>query len=103
MQLTVVKGDRTARVPVPDLLGATVLKAAAWVTDRRDRERHSGDAAFLVSLIADPLAQRKRFAGSDRRRLRQLGAVLDDPDALEWRILCGAAADGHAAWQLLRT
>jgi hypothetical protein len=72
MPVQVVKGDRSALVPVPDLLGALVLKAAAWATDSRDRERHSGDAAFLVSLISDPLAERDRFAGSDRKRLLQL-------------------------------
>ncbi|WP_346619235.1 hypothetical protein [Blastococcus montanus] len=54
----VTKGQRTAPVPVPDLLGALVLKAAAWATDTRDRARHSGDAAFLAGLIADPLAER---------------------------------------------
>jgi hypothetical protein len=97
----VVKGDRSALVPVPDLLGAVVLKAAAWAADSRDRERHSGDAAFLVSLITDPLAERDRFAGSDRKRLLRLDRVLGDPEATEWRRLGDAAGDGHATWQLL--
>ena len=99
--VTVVKESRSGIVPLPDLLGAVVLKAAAWSTDNRDRERHSGDAAFLVSLLADPLAERARFRGSDRKRLTRLDAVLGDPDAAEWRVLGEAAADGHAAWQLL--
>lgn len=97
----VVKGERTARVPVPDLLGALVLKAAAWAVDNRDRERHSGDAAFLTSLIADPLAERDRFAGSDRKRLLRLDQVLGAPDATEWRRLGDAADDGYATWRLL--
>jgi len=101
MPVRVVKGDQSAIVPVPDLLGALVLEAAAWATDARDRERHSGDAAFLVSLLSDPLAERDRFAGSDRKRLLRLNKVLDDPDAAEWRRLGDAADDGHATWQPL--
>jgi hypothetical protein len=100
-RLTVVKDGRSAVVPVPDLLGALVLKAAAWTADNRDRSRHSGDAAFLASLVTDPLAERTRFTGSDRKRLRRLDAVLGDPDAAEWRALGDAADDGHAAWRLL--
>jgi hypothetical protein len=101
MSVRVVKGARNALVPVPDLLGALVLKAAAWTVDNRDRERHSGDAAFLVSLIADPLATRDRFAGSDRKRLTRLDQVLGDPAAAEWRGLGDAAEDGYATWRLL--
>jgi hypothetical protein len=97
----VVKGDRSAVVPVPGLLGALVLKAAAWATDSRDRERHSGDAAFLAGLIADPLAERDAFRGSDRSRLLRLDGVLGDPDATEWRRLGDAADDGYATWRLL--
>ncbi|MGY1836186.1 hypothetical protein ACI79P_13840 [Blastococcus sp. SYSU DS0510] len=97
----VTKADRTALVPVPDLLGALVLKAAAWATDARDRERHSGDAAFMAGLIPDPLAERERFAGSDRTRLRRLDEVLGNPDAAEWRRLGNAADDGYATWRLL--
>jgi len=51
--------------------------------------------------MTDPLAERARFRGSDRKRLTRLDAVLGDPDAVEWRVLGEAAADGHAAWQLL--
>jgi hypothetical protein len=100
-RLTVVKGGRSAIVPVPDLLGVLVLKAAAWTTDSRDRGRHSGDAAFLASLMTDPLTERTRFAGSDRKRLQRLDSVLHDPDAAEWRALGDAGADGHAVWRLL--
>jgi hypothetical protein len=101
IRLTVVKDGRSAIVPVPDLLGALVIKAAAWTADNRDRSRHSGDAAFLASLVTDPLAERTRFAGSDGKRLRRLDSVLSDPDALEWRQLGDRADDGHATWRLL--
>lgn len=98
---TASKGARSAVVPVPDLLGALVLKAAAWATDSRDRERHSGDAAFLVSLIGDPIAERGRFAGSDRKRLLRLDDVLADSSALEWRTLGSRAPDAYTTWRLL--
>ena len=101
IQLQVVKDERAATVPVPDLLGALVLKAAAWAGDSRDRERHSGDAAFLASLITDPIGERARFKGSDRKRLLRLGRVLADPDAAEWRRLGEYADDGYATWRLL--
>ncbi|MGY1714194.1 hypothetical protein ACI78R_07040 [Geodermatophilus sp. SYSU D01106] len=96
-----MKGSRSATVPVPDLLGALVLKAAAWQSTTRDRARHRGDAAFLASLMSDPLAERARFAGSDRKRLQRLDLVLSDPDAAEWRALGDAADDGYAVWRLL--
>ena len=101
MPVRVVKEERLAVVPVPDLLGAVVLKAAAWAADSRDRERHSGDAAFLVSLMTDPLAERNRFAGRDRKRLLRLDKVLGDPDVTEWRRLGDAADDGYSAWRSL--
>lgn len=94
-------GDRQAPVPVPDLLGALVLKSAAWAADSRDRERHSGDAALLCSLITDPLQVRTSFAGSDGRRLRALDRALGDPDAAEWAALGDHADDGYATWRLL--
>jgi hypothetical protein len=88
-------------VPVPDMLGALVLKAAAWAADSRDPGRHSGDAAFLVSLIHDPLAVRGRFAGSDRKRLLRLDRRLHDERSEEWRALGEHAPDAITNWQLL--
>jgi hypothetical protein len=100
--ITVVSSDHgEADVPVPDLLGAIILKAAAWQVDARDRERHAEDAAYLTSLVADPLAEVRRFAGSDRKRLRALDEVLGDPDAPEWRQLGPSAVDAYITWRLL--
>jgi predicted nucleotidyltransferase len=101
LPLRVSKDERSAVVPVPGVLGALVLKAAAWVADSRDPERHSADAAFLTSLISDPLAERGSFAGSDRKRLLRLDKVLGDPDAVEWRRLGEAAGDSYTTWRLL--
>jgi uncharacterized membrane protein YhhN len=56
-------------IPLPTILDALVLKAAAWVKDRRDLERHLQDAVLLVSLIGDPLVEREVLKGSNRKRL----------------------------------
>ncbi len=96
------KQGRTVILPVPSVLGALVLKGAAFLADGRDRERHAGDAAFLASLLADPLAARSEFKGSDRRRLEALDAVLSDRTSVSWRQLGAAADDAYAVWKLLR-
>jgi predicted nucleotidyltransferase len=95
--ITVTKDDRSAPVPVPDLLGALVLKAAAWLEDSRDRERHSQDAALLTSLIAE----RRRFRGSDRKRLLKLHTALADPHDPAWTNLGDHGPDAHTTWQIL--
>ncbi len=87
-------------MPVPGVLGALVLEAAAWVIDSRDPERHSGDAAFLTSLMSDPVIARSAFAGSDRKRLLRLDKVLGDPEAVEWGRLGDAAGDAYTTWRL---
>ena len=46
-------------VPVPDLLGAVVLKAAAWQADSRDRERHAEDAVFPHKPDCGPGSRRQ--------------------------------------------
>lgn len=72
---------------VPDLLGALVLKAAAHMVDRRDRERHLRDAALLASLITDHRRELERLQGSDRKRLRHLAEALSDPLDDAWLLL----------------
>jgi hypothetical protein len=99
--IPVTKNARAAMVPVPDVLGALVLKAAAWQADLRDRGRHADDAALLTSLMKDPLGTRTELKGSDRRRLRQIDQVLADARAPHWRVLGDRAFDAHTAWRLL--
>ncbi|QDO89571.1 hypothetical protein FNH13_15550 [Ornithinimicrobium ciconiae] len=74
--------SRAERVPVtiagvdghirrPDLLGAIVLKAAAYVIDSRDVERHAQDIVALTEIaLQDPRATLSRVTPHDRRRLR---------------------------------
>ena len=95
---------RTGHVPVPNLHGAIVLKAAAWAADSRDRGRHAQDVALLVCLVDDPAELVGGFAGSDRKRLLRLRSALDSPAAQEWLLLGTEGAEiGHANWTELTT
>jgi hypothetical protein len=95
-------GEEVVVVSIPDVLGALVLKGAAYTHDSRDQERHLDDAAVLACAVTDPIADRSRMIGNDQRRVRVLWKVLQDLDHRSW-IATGrdAAARGHAALRLL--
>jgi hypothetical protein len=76
---------REALVPIPNLLGALLLKADA--SHLHDPDRHLLDVAFLTSLATDPLAMRGELTGSDPRRLRAADTHLADADHRGWRAL----------------
>ncbi len=95
------QGETPTTVPVPDLLGASVLKAAAAVVDSREPQRHVGDLALLVSLMDDPLAERSRLKGSDRGRLLKVRASLDDATASYWRRLGTHGEHAYLNWNTL--
>lgn len=63
-------------VRVPDALGALVLKAEAFKSDPRDRDRHLDDAVILCCTIQDAYTDSKRMIGSDRGRMMSLTAKL---------------------------
>lgn len=86
-RVTVEHGDGAVELMVPDLLGALVLKGAAYMADRRDRDRHLRDAALLASLVTDHRGEVNRLRGSDRKRLRHLRDALDDPLDDAWLLL----------------
>jgi len=88
-------------VSVPSPFGAVILKAAAYQSDSRDKERHLQDAALLRTVIEDPYLEREQFTGSDRSRLQSLVRALP-VDAREWRLLPARwRADGQAALRIL--
>ena len=72
---------------VPDELGALVLKGAAHTVDARDAERHLFDAAVIAACIVDPVAERDRLRGSDRKRLVHLSGALADSRHGAWLVL----------------
>lgn len=58
-----------ATVPLPNLHGAIVLKAAAHMEDSRDRDRHLLDAVTLLACIEDIQPIVDGLQGSGRRRI----------------------------------
>lgn len=99
-RLEIVAGAKTT-VSVPAPFGAVILKAAAFQTDSRDKERHLQDAALLLAVIEDPYAEREQFGGSDRSRLRALRRALPD-DARQWRALSADwRTNGQTALRIL--
>ncbi|MDA2951039.1 MAG: hypothetical protein O2892_18725 [Actinomycetota bacterium] len=97
----VTAGEVAVVFSIPDVLGALVLKSAAYVEDSRDRDRHLDDAAVLACAVTDPIGDRARMIGSDRRRIEALWKVLQDLDHKSWIATGTDASRGHAALQVL--
>lgn len=98
-----IEVGKVITVSVPRPFGAVILKAAAYVTDSRDPERHLADAAALLACIEDPFLEREGLAGSDRRRLATLERVLVD-DHIAWLgVPESHRASARAALRLLCT
>lgn len=98
--LQIVPGQVTT-ISIPSPFGAAILKAAAYQTDPRDKQRHLQDATVLLATIDDPFAERETLAGSDRTRLELLVRALPD-DAREWRLLPPEwRTNGQAALRIL--
>lgn len=71
----------------PKLIAAVILKAAATTIPTRTQiEIDLSDAAFLLSLVPDPLAAAHGLSKSDRTQLRALTPLLND-DHKAWRPL----------------
>jgi hypothetical protein len=88
-------------ISVPRPYAAVILKAAAYVADSRDRDRHLFDAAALLACIEDPFAEAVHRAGSDLSRLRNLARGLP-MNHLAWSLLDPVARqDGQAALRIL--
>jgi hypothetical protein len=86
---------------IPDVLGALVLKGAAYLEDSRDRERHIDDAAILACAITDPVADRTRMAGCDHIRISALWKALQNLDHRSWIATGTNSRRGHAALRVL--
>jgi hypothetical protein len=97
----VTVGEVVVVLSIPDVLGALVLKGAAYVEDSRDRDRHLDDAAVLACAVTDPIGDRARMIGSDRRRIEALWKVLQDLDHKSWIATGTDARRGHAALRVL--
>ncbi|WP_405178510.1 hypothetical protein OG225_31290 [Nocardia sp. NBC_01377] len=95
-------GDTTIRLSVPDVLGALVLKGAAYKADPRDPSRHLDDAAVLACAVDNPMDERKRMQGSDHGRVLVLAKQLESVDHRSWSgIPVEHRSRGHRALQLI--
>ena len=72
-------------IRIPDLLGALILKSAAYGADHAGYgDRHLYDAATLASLIPDPDAELARLhSGTDRKHIKLLHELLTE-DSPYW-------------------
>ncbi|MBQ9042055.1 MAG: hypothetical protein IJ111_04490 [Eggerthellaceae bacterium] len=86
-EVEIASETRKATVSIPSLIGALVLKCAAYATDRRNPHRHLEDAALLASLITDHAVVLSQLHGSDRKRLRKAADALSDPNEPSWLLL----------------
>lgn len=84
MELVIEHGGDKSRVCISNLLGAIVLKSAAYCADRRDRHRNLDDVALFSSLITNHKAVLDDLHGSDRKRLRAAAEALSDPSDSSW-------------------
>ena len=81
VQLHAIMGGLDVRPATDaDLLGALILKSAAYQADHAGYgDRHLYDAAMLASLITDPDAETQRLPRhTDRRRIKLLYDMLTD-------------------------
>lgn len=84
MKVIVRSSEREALIEVPNLLGAIVLKSAAWKADNRDAHRHLEDVALLCSLADDLAGMRAAMHGSDKKRIAAAASALADPNEPAW-------------------
>lgn len=80
-------------VPVPNLLGAVILKACAVdlpITED-ERYRHKRDLVFLLSLVDNPLHVREQLVAKDKQRLIAAHRRIDAYDSA-WSVLVAPAA-----------
>lgn len=61
-----------------------MLKAAAYISDNREKDRHLEDVALLSSLITDHRKELLRLHGSDLKRLKRVASVLADQNHAAW-------------------
>ena len=94
-------GEDVVVLSIPDVLGALVLKGAAYMEDCRDRGRHLDDAAVLACAATDPVGDRARMIGNDRRRIWALWTVLQDLDHQSWIATGTNSRRGHGALRVL--
>lgn len=82
-----IDGRADVRIHVPTSAAAMVLKAAAYVDDRRDQGRHLEDLVILLAADTRPEPDYSDIPKSQRRHLEPALAQLANPDHQAWLIL----------------
>lgn len=94
-------GDRIGHVLCPSLFAGILAKAAATtIPVRENRDRDWVDAAFLLSLVPDPIGLAAEMSSGERRRLRPLRPLIDENHSA-WRTLGERGHTGNAALRFL--
>lgn len=73
--------DAPVLISIPNVLGALVLKGAAYREDSRDKDRHLDDAVVLCATISSPLDAAIQMNGTDKSRLLTLHKEARGPGA----------------------
>jgi hypothetical protein len=79
-------GHRYIRAADPGPAAITMKAAATHIPSRSNPDRDWHDAAFLLSLVSDPIAAAQSMSRAERGRLRPL-AALSDTQHPAWRAL----------------
>jgi hypothetical protein len=99
--IEVVSGGRPGYILRPSLVGAIIAKTAATtIPGRENPQRDWTDAAFLLSLVPDPVAAEADLTTNQRRGLRCIRPLLDE-NHWAWRTLGERAHLGHATLRFL--
>ena len=96
-----IEAGTITTISVPRPFGALILKAAAYLADSRNRDRHLHDAVALLACIEDPFAERDSFTGSDRSRLQNLRNRLARDDISRTALSGQPRIDAAAALKIL--
>ena len=85
---TLIHGDKSVKLHVPDALGAVVAKAAAYAVDSRNPQRHLEDLAVLGASAGAPRTLGlEKLTPKDRRHLNRVVPLLTDAQHRAWAIL----------------
>jgi hypothetical protein len=99
--IEIVLRGRSGHVLRPSLTAALLAKAAATtIPVRENPDRDWRDAAFLLTLVADPIDTAAELTKGQKRRLRTIRPLLDE-DHPAWRQLGERGHLGRIALEFL--
>lgn len=85
-EVSIAYKSQVFNVKIPNLLGALVLKSAAYSADTREAERHLQDLLVLYAQIENPLELLEDVHGSDKKRLYGALQKISQQDFYGWKL-----------------